>query len=95
MPEPLRTVIVADLALPAGSVAVRLSWLEPALIGTMREKAPLTSAAPMTEAPVVALVRVRLLRPWVLPLTSTLLPLMTAPFFGDVILIAGFDASRT
>src|SRR5258708_11876876 len=88
-PEPLRTESVEVFALPAGSVDVRDSWLTPALIGMMSENAPLTAAAPLTDAPVVAFVSSRLLRAWVLPLTSTLLAFTTPPSFGEEILIAG------
>ena len=93
-PVPRRTVRVAVLTLPAGSVAVTWIVFVPAAMGTIAENAPLPSAAPLTVAFVVVFLMLIVLRPWVWPTIVALLAFTTPLFFGEVIVIRGLLVSR-
>ena len=69
--------------------------LTPGLSARLSVNVPSAPAVPAIDEPLASLRASRVVRAWVLPLSVTALPLTTALFFGEVIVIFGGDASRT
>ena len=89
------TVNAAVLALPAGSVASIVMWLTPVVSGRRTVNVPSASAVLARLCALSAFRAIRVERAWTLPLIVTLLPLITALFFGEVMVTLGFDVSST
>ena len=63
----------------------------PAAMASTRLNVPSPRASLVMDAPFVAFRAMSVVRPWVLPLIVTALPLTIAPFFGDETVILGGD----
>ena len=94
LPVPRFTVTVDSAALPAGSVPEMVILLTPAAMATLSEKVPSLSAVPATDDPFASFRANSVVRACVLPLMVTALPLMTALFLGEVIVIFGGASSK-
>ena len=95
LPGPRSTVRLMAATFPAGSVPVIEILFEPVAIDTLNVNVPSDSAVPATCEALASFRARRVVRAWVLPLIVTALPLTTALFFGEVMVIFGGTLSKT
>ncbi len=95
LPVPRLTLTLACAVLPAGSVPVTVIAFTPGASATLSVNVPSDSAVPATDEPFASFRASSVVRAWVLPLMVTALPLMTALFLGEVMVILGGASSNT
>src|SRR5207247_3401722 len=93
LPEPRMRLITRSLALPAGSVLVRVIPFWPGSRASVSLNVPSGAALPVTDAPFSAFRATMTDRDWTSPWRSTVPALMVSPSWGELRMIFGLLVS--